>query len=128
MTAVTLHTSIVYEGVSYQSTCNLWLEHVFLELTIIEASYITEGPRCVIISNSFSICVNAARDSLFALVSVGLRHRLGQLHLKLVAAQCRLLVVVDQGKERVEHQVVSQVELGAACLLARVDTTVLHPP
>ncbi len=61
-------------------------------------------------------------------MSIGLRHRFGQLHLKLVAAQCHLLVVVDQGKECVEHQVVSQVELGAACLLTRVDTTVLHPP
>lgn len=61
-------------------------------------------------------------------MSVGLRHRLSQLHLKLVAAQRHLLVVVDQSKERVEHQVVRQVELGAACLLTRVNTTVLHPP
>ena len=61
-------------------------------------------------------------------MSIGLRHRLCQLHLKLVAAQRHLLVVVDEGEERVEHQVVSQVELGAACLLTRVDTTVLNPP
>lgn len=61
-------------------------------------------------------------------MSVSLRHRLSQLHLKLIAAQRHLLVVVDQGKEGVEHQVVCQVKLGAACLLTRVDTTVLHPP
>lgn len=66
------------------------------------------------------------RHSLFALVSVGLRHRLRQLHLKLVAAQRHLLVVGDEGEERVEHQVVGQVELGAARLLPGVDPTVLH--
>lgn len=71
--------------------------------------------------------MNANGDLLLALVSVGLGHWLSQLHLKLVAAQRHLLVVVDQGKERVEHQVVSQVELWAACLLTRVDTAVLHP-
>lgn len=65
--------------------------------------------------------------SLFALVGVGLRHWLRQLHLKLVAAQRHLLVVVDEGEEGVEHQVVGQVELGAARLLTRVDPTVLHP-
>lgn len=70
----------------------------------------------------------AASDLLFALVSISLRHRLSKLHLKLIAAQCHLLVVVDQGKEGVEHQVVSQVKLGAACLLTRVDPTVLHSP
>lgn len=58
---------------------------------------------------------------------VGLRHRLGQLHLKLVAAQRHLLVVVDEGEEGVKHQVVGQVELGAAGLLPRVDPAVLHP-
>lgn len=72
--------------------------------------------------------VNAASDSLFALVSISLRHRLSQLHLELVAAQRHLLVVDDQGEESVEHQVVSQVELGAAGLLTGVDTTVLHAP
>ena len=61
-------------------------------------------------------------------MGVGLWDRLRQLHLKLVAAQRHLLVVGDEGEERVEHQVVSQVELGAARLLTRVDTTVLHPP
>jgi len=66
-------------------------------------------------------------DSLFALVGISLRHRLSQFHFKLIAAQRHLLVVVDQGKECVKHQVVGQVELGAACLLPRVDTTVLHP-
>lgn len=50
-------------------------------------------------------------------MGIGLRYWLSQLHLKLVAAQRHLLVVGDQGKERVEHQVVSQVELGAAGLL-----------
>lgn len=67
------------------------------------------------------------QDSLFALVSVGLRHRLRQLHLKLIAAQCHLLVVGDQGKERVKHQVVSQVELWTSCFLTRVDAAVLDP-
>lgn len=66
--------------------------------------------------------------SLFALVSIGLRYRLSQLHLKFVTAQRHLLVVGNQSKERVKYQVVSQVELWAACLLTRVDATVLHPP
>lgn len=61
-------------------------------------------------------------------MGVGLRYGLGQLHLKLVAAQRHLLVVCDEGEERVEHQVVREIELGAARLLARVDTTVLHSP
>lgn len=65
--------------------------------------------------------------SLFALMRVGLRHRLRQFHLKLVAAQRHLLVVVDEGEEGVEHQIVRQVELGAARLLTGVDPTVLHP-
>lgn len=69
----------------------------------------------------------AASYLLFALVSISLRHRLSQLHLKLIAAQRHLLVVVDESEEGVEDQVVSQVKLGAAGLLARVDTTVLHP-
>lgn len=64
---------------------------------------------------------------LFALMSISLRYWLSQLHLKLIAAQRHLLVVVNQRKEGVEHQVVSQVKLGAACLLTRVDTTVLNP-
>ena len=58
------------------------------------------------------------QGSLFALVSVGLGHGLGQLHLKLVAAQRHRLVVGDKGEQRVEHQIVRQVELGAARLLA----------
>lgn len=70
----------------------------------------------------------AAPNLLFALVCISLRHWLSQLHLKFIAAQRHLLVVVDQGKERVEYQVVRKVKLGAACLLTRVDTTVLHPP
>lgn len=61
-------------------------------------------------------------------MSIGLRHWLSQFHLKLIAAQCHLLVVSDESKECVEHQVVSQVELGAPCLLTGVDTTMLHPP
>lgn len=61
-------------------------------------------------------------------MSISLRHRLGQLHLKLIAAQCHLLVVVNQGKEGVKHQVVSQIKLGAPSLLTGVDTAVLHPP
>lgn len=61
-------------------------------------------------------------------MGICLRHWLSQLHFKLIAAQCHLLVVSDKGKECVEHQVVSQVELGAACLLTGVDTTMLHPP
>lgn len=69
----------------------------------------------------------AASYLLFALMSISLRHWLSQLHLKLIAAQRHLLVVIDESEEGVEHQVVSQVKLGAACLLARVDTTVLHP-
>lgn len=68
----------------------------------------------------------ATSDLLFALMGICLRHRLCQFHLKLITAQRHLLVVVDQGKECVEHQVVSQVELGTTCLLTRVDTTVLH--
>ncbi len=66
-------------------------------------------------------------DSLFALVSVGLWHWLGQLHLKLVAAQRHLLVMCDECEQRVEHQVIRQVELGAAGLLPRVNPAVLNP-
>lgn len=65
-------------------------------------------------------------DLLFALMSISLRHWFSQLHLKLVAAQRHLLVVVDQGEESVKHQVVCQVKLGAASFLTRVDSTVLH--
>lgn len=61
-------------------------------------------------------------------MGIGLRHWLSQFHLKLITAQCHLLVVSDEGKECVEHQVVSQIELGTACLLTGVDTTMLHPP
>lgn len=67
------------------------------------------------------------RDSLFALVSVGLWHWLGQLHLKLVAAQRHLLVMCDEREQRVEHQVIRQVELGVAGLLPRVNPAVLNP-
>lgn len=65
-------------------------------------------------------------DLLFALMSISLRHWFSQLHLKLVAAQRHLLVVVDQGEKSVKHQVVRQVKLGAASFLARVDSAVLH--
>lgn len=67
-------------------------------------------------------------NSLLVLVSVDLRHRFSQFHLKLIAAQRHVLVVADQCEERVEHQVVSQVVLGAAGFLARVDPAVLHAP
>lgn len=66
------------------------------------------------------------RDSLLALVGVCLGDGLCELHLKLVASQCHLLVVRDEGEQRVEHQVVRQVELGAAGLLAGMDAAVLH--
>lgn len=65
-------------------------------------------------------------DLLFALMSISLRYWFSQLHLKLVAAQRHLLVVANQGEKRVKHQVVSQVKLGAAGFLTRVDSTVLH--
>lgn len=65
-------------------------------------------------------------DLLFALVSISLRHWFSQLHLKLVAAQRHLLVVGDQGEKSVKHQVVRQVEFGAAGFLTRVDSAVLH--
>lgn len=74
------------------------------------------------------ICQKSYVYSLFALVSIGLRYRLSQFHFKFVTTQRHLLVMGDQGKECIKYQVVSQVELGAACLLTRVDTTVLHPP
>ena len=67
-------------------------------------------------------------DLLLALVGIGLGNRLGQLHLKLVAAQRHLLVVRDERKQRVEHQVVRQIELGAARLLPGVDPAVLDTP
>lgn len=79
-------------------------------------------------SKFFPVCVNAALHLLFAFVGIGLRHWLSQLHLKLIAAQCHLLVVSDKGKECVEHQVVSQEKLGAARLLTRVYATMLHSP
>lgn len=59
-------------------------------------------------------------------MGIGLRHRLRQLHLKLVAAQRHLLIVCDEGEECVEHQVVRQVEFRAAGFLARVNPTVLN--
>lgn len=59
-------------------------------------------------------------------MSVGLWHRLSQLHLKLVAAQRNLLVVRDERKQSVEHQVIRQVELGVAGFLARVNPAVLN--
>lgn len=66
--------------------------------------------------------------SLFALMGIGLWHRLRQPHLKLVAPQRHLLVVGDEVVEAVEHQVVRQEELGAAGILPRVDPAVLHLP
>lgn len=66
--------------------------------------------------------------SLFALMGIGLWHRLGQPHLKLIAPQWHLLVVSDEVVEAVEHQVVRQEELGAASILPRVDPAVLHLP
>lgn len=67
------------------------------------------------------------RISLSALVSVGLRHRVSQLHLELVAAQRRLSVMADEAVEAVEHQVVRQVKTGGARLLTGVDPAVLDP-
>lgn len=66
-----------------------------------------------------------ARPSLFALVRVGLRHRLREAHLKFVAAQGDLLVVRDEVIEGVEDQVVRQEELGGARVLPGVDPAVL---
>lgn len=74
--------------------------------------------------HTFALC--GWLDLLFALMSISLRYWFSQLHLKLVAAQRHLLVVFDQGVKRVKHQVVSQVKLGAAGFLTRVDSTVLH--
>lgn len=56
---------------------------------------------------------------------VGLRHRAGEPHLKLVAAQRRVPVVADEAVQAVEHQVVRQVEAGGARILTRVDPAVL---
>lgn len=61
-------------------------------------------------------------------MGICLWHWLSQLHLKLIATQCHLLVVPDKGIKSVKHQVVCQEELWAACLLTRVYSTVLHPP
>lgn len=61
-------------------------------------------------------------------MSIGLRHWFCQLHLKFIAAQRHLLVVTDQGEERVKHEVVRQIEFGAARFLAWVNATMLHPP
>jgi len=84
---------------------------------------------CVRVCVCVCVCVCVGgRSSLLALVGVGLGHGLGQLHLKLVAAQRHLLVVGDEREERVEHQVVRQVELGAARLLPGVDAAMLHAP
>jgi len=66
--------------------------------------------------------------SLFALMGIGLRHRLRQPHLKLIAPQRHLLVVGDEVVKAVKHQVVRQEELGAAGILPRVDPAVLHLP
>lgn len=53
-----------------------------------------------------------------ALVGVGLRNRVSQPHLKLVAAQRCIPVVADEAVQAVKHQVVSQVEASGARLLA----------
>lgn len=55
---------------------------------------------------------------LSALVAVGLRDRVPQPHLKLVAAQRHVPVVADEAVKAVKHQVVGQVEASGAGLLA----------
>lgn len=65
--------------------------------------------------------------SLSALVSVGLRHRVSEPHLELVAAQRHLPVVADEPVEALEHQVVRQVEAGGARVLTGVDPAMLDP-
>lgn len=58
---------------------------------------------------------------------VGLRHRVPEPHLELVAAQRHLSVVADEPVEALEHQVVRQVEAGGARVLTGVDPAVLDP-
>lgn len=61
-------------------------------------------------------------------MGIGLRDRLGEAHLKFVAAQGHLLVVRDEVIERVKDQVVCQEELGGPSVLPGVDPAVLDFP
>lgn len=60
-------------------------------------------------------------------MGVGVGHGVGESELKLGTAQVRLAVVLDEGVDAGEHEVVSQVVLHGPALHGGADSAVLDP-